>query len=40
MVNPLTLFLSPLLVQRVKFVVAASATVMAFGFAAAIVFGV
>jgi len=39
LVNLLTHFLSPLAVQRVKFLVAASATVMAFGFVAAIVFG-
>jgi len=36
--NPLTHFLSPLAIQRVEFLVTASATVLAFGFAAAIVF--
>jgi len=38
LVDPLALFLSPLAIQRVRFVVAVSATVLAFGFAAAIVF--
>jgi hypothetical protein len=38
LVNPLALFLSPLAIRRVQFGVAASATVLAFGFAAAVVF--
>jgi hypothetical protein len=38
LVNPLTRLLSPLAVQRVEFLVAASAAVLAFGFAVVIVF--
>jgi hypothetical protein len=39
LINLLTPFLSPIAIRRVQFVIAASATVLALGFAAAIVFG-